>query len=358
MTNAIRIPAAALRSFCARLFATAGCSTDEADAIAGSLVQTNLYGHDSHGVGLVPTYLRNLQQRLVNAGVTPRVVTDAGPLVGLDAQKGFGQIAGAAAMRIAIERARTHGIALVGLANTHHLGRIGQWAEQCAQAGFASVHFVNALSTPLVAPWGGIAAKLSTNPFCVGVPHAPHPVVLDYATSAIAYGKVRVACEEGRRLAPGVLIDAQGLPSDDPEVMIPERLGALLPFGEHKGYALAVMCEILGGALSGGDVQDHDPQPSPMVNNMLSFVFAPDRLATRERLDDAVDRLAAWLATSPPAPGATGIVLPGAPERAMAREREANGIPLPASVRRELAACAQELGIAAADEFAHEGTPR
>src|SRR6266511_2388359 len=210
MTNAIRIPAAALRSFCARLFATAGCSTDEADAIAGSLVQTNLYGHDSHGVGLVPTYLRNLQQRLVNAGVTPRVVTDAGPLVGLDAQKGFGQIAGAAAMRIAIERARTHGIALVGLANTHHLGRIGQWAEQCAQAGFASVHFVNALSTPLVAPWGGIAAKLSTNPFCVGVPHAPHPVVLDYATSAIAYGKVRVACEEGRRLAPGVLIGAQG----------------------------------------------------------------------------------------------------------------------------------------------------
>ena len=349
-----RVPAAALRSLCVEIFEAAGCSVDEADAIATSLVRTNLLGHDSHGVGLVPAYLRNLKQGLARAAQTARIVTDAGALVALDGNKGFGQTIGAQAMRIATERAAQHGVAIVGLSNTHHLGRIGQWAEQCADAGFASVHFVNALSTPLVAPWGGIAARLSTNPFCVAVPHAPHAVVLDYATSAIAYGKVRVAMEEGRRVRAGALLDAKGDPTDDPAVMIPERLGALLPFGEHKGYALAVMCELLGGALSGGRVQDHDPKPSPMANNMLSIVFAADTLCTADALAAQVDSLAAWLASSPPAHGSSGVVLPGAPERATAREREANGIPLPASVRSALAACAAELGVDGAQRLANE----
>jgi uncharacterized oxidoreductase len=207
------------------------------------------------------------------------------------------------------------------------------------------VHFVNVLCTPLVAPTGGVAARLGTNPFCVGVPHAPHPIVLDYATSAIAYGKVRAAMEEGRRVPAGVMIDAEGRPADDPSMMIPERLGALLPFGRHKGYALAVMCEILGGALSGGRVQDRDPRPNPMINNMLSIVFAPDRLCSREALAGEVERLASWLASSPLAHGGETIVLPGAPERATAREREANGVPLPPSVVSELEACADGLGV-------------
>jgi uncharacterized oxidoreductase len=186
---------------------------------------------------------------------------------------------------------------------------------------------------------------MSTNPFCVAVPHAPHPVVLDYATSAMAFGKVRVAHEEGRRLPAGVLLDPAGNPTDDPAVMIPQRLGALLPFAEHKGYALAVICELLGGALSGGRVQDHDPKPSPMINNMLSIVFDPTRLCPREALAEQIERLAGWLASSPLASGAGGIVLPGAPERATARERESHGIPLPHSVLRALDACAQELGV-------------
>jgi uncharacterized oxidoreductase len=340
-----RISAEVLRTLCAAIFTAAGCARDEAATITASLVQTNLYGHDSHGVGLVPTYLANLRHGLARAGRTPTIATDTGALVALDGNRGFGQTIGAEAMRIAIARAGEHGVAIAGLSNTHHLGRIGQWAEQCAQAGFASVHFVNVLSTPLVAPWGGTAARLSTNPFCVGVPHAPHPLVLDYATSAIAYGKVRVAFEEGRRAPQGVLIDANGEPTDDPGVLIPERVGALLPFAEHKGYALAVMCELLGGALSGGRVQDRTLVPSPMRNNMLSIVFAPDRLCSRDALAQQVQSLAAWLRSSPLAPGAERIMLPGEPERETAREREANGIPLPASVAGDLAACARELGV-------------
>ena len=252
-------------------------------------------------------------------------------------------------MRIAIERARAHGLAMVGLANTHHLARIGRWGEQCAAAGFASVHFVNVLSQPLVAPWGGRDARLATNPFCVAVPHAPHPLVLDYATSAVAYGKVRVALDAGKRMADGLLLDAQGRPTDDPAVMFQDPIGALLPLGGHKGFALAVMCELLGGALSGGKVQDHAPKPSPMINNMLSLVFAPDKLCSRDDFARQVERLAAWLRASPPAPSSSGIRLPGEPERIAARERERLGIPLPRRTRDALQACAASLHVSGTD---------
>jgi len=276
----------------------------------------------------------------------PRIVADHGSILGLDGQKGFGQAIGEQAMRMAIERASALGCCMLGLSNTHHLGRIGQWAEQCAQAGLASVHFVNALSTPLVAPWGGSDARLSTNPFCVGVPREPEPLILDYATSKLALGKVRVAQDAGKRMAPDVLLDAAGQPTDDPAAMFTDPAGALLSFGEHKGFALAVMCELLGGALSGGSVQHEHPRPNPMINNMLSLVFAPDKLVSRADLARQVDRLEAWLKASPPRPGSTGIRLPGEPERLTARERERLGIPLPRRTCDALVASARGLGMA------------
>jgi uncharacterized oxidoreductase len=343
------IAAAVLAHWVERVFAAAGSPEAEARQIATSLVQANLFGHDSHGVGLVPTYVANLRQGLARAGMSARVTADHGAIVGLDGQRGFGQAIGAEAMALAIERARATGVCVLGLSNTHHLARIGQWAEQCAAAGLASVHFVNVLSQPLVAPWGGLDARLATNPFCVGVPHDPHPLVLDFATSTVAFGKVHVAYDAGRAMADGLLLDAQGRPTNDPAVMFAEPMGALLPFGQHKGFALAVMCELLGGALSGGTVQDHAPKPSPMINNMLSIVFVPDRLCGRDALADQVARLAGWLRGSPAAPGVAGILLPGEAERASAALRGRGGIPLPRRTRDALAACGRDVGVAAAD---------
>lgn len=346
-----RIPAPALKGAVARLFTAAGCDATEAAQVADGLVEANLYGHDSHGIGLVPTYLSNLRLELVRPGQHIRVVADYGAILGLDGHKGFGQAIGEEAMNLAVERARVTGIALVGLANTHHLARIGRWGEQCAAAGFASIHFVNVLAQPLVAPFGGLDARLATDPFCVAVPHAPHPLVLDCATSTVAYGKVRVAYDAGRRLAPGTIIDAQGRPTDDPAAMCGDPMGALLPFGGHKGFALAVMCELLGGALSGGQVQDRRPQPSPMINNMLSIVFAPDKLCAVDEFARQVERLAAWLRGSPQPAVGDGIHLPGEPERIAARERERTGIPLPRPTREALAGCARTLGTGDADLF-------
>jgi uncharacterized oxidoreductase len=342
------IDAGALTDAVAATFAAAGCAAPEARTIGEALVEANVLGHDSHGVGLVPRYIENIAAGLARPGQALRITADHGAIVGVDGQRGLGQSIGAQAMALAIERARATGVCVMGVANAHHLARIGRWAEQCAAAGFASVHFVNVLSIPLVAPFGGIDARLATNPFCIGVPHVPHPLVLDFATSMVALGKVRVALDAGVPLAEGLVIDALGRPTTDPAVMYDEPIGALLPFGQHKGFALAVMCELLGGALSGGLVQDHDPRPNPMINNMLSIVFAPDRMATREAFAAQVERLAKWLRASRRDPAQDGIHLPGEPERATACIRLRDGIPLPKSTREALAAAARSVGAEAA----------
>ncbi len=329
----------------AALFGRAGCTAAEAALIAEGLVEANLFGHDSHGIGLIPTYLDNLRDGCVRPGQSVRVVADHGAILGLDGQKGFGQSMGAQAMALAVERAKASGLAMVGLANSHHLGRIGRWAERCAEAGMVSVHFVNVLSPPLVAPWGGTDARLCTNPLCIGVPHSPHPLILDYATSMVALGKARVALNAGKPMAEGLLLDAKGRPTTDPAVMFADPRGALLPFAEHKGFALAVMCEILGGVLSGGHVQRHLPEPEPMVNNMLSLVFSPDRLAGRDALAAQVQGLAQWLRASPAQAGGEGVRLPGEPEQETARERRRSGIALPKMTRDALAARALALGL-------------
>jgi uncharacterized oxidoreductase len=346
--GAVLVAPEALVAWGVEVFVALGCTPREASQVARGLVQANLYGHDSHGIGLVPQYVENVRAGHAVPGREPRVVVDAGAVVSLDGGKGFGQSIGERAMAIAIERARTHGCSVVGLSNTHHLGRIGQWGEQCALAGLVSVHFVNVRSRPLVAPWGGTDARVSTNPFCVAVPNSPHPVVLDYATAAVALGKTRVAVDEGRAMHDGLLLDAAGQPTTDPRVMWEAPFGAILPFGEHKGWALSLMCEIVGGALSGGHAQDGGTR-HPMLNNMTTFVADPARLGTAEALPREIAALAAWVRASPPAPGADPVSLPGEPERRMAQRRR-DAIPLPPRTHAQLAGAAASLGLRAPEE--------
>lgn len=338
------VAADALVAWGERVFRALGCTADEASKVAHGLVGANLFGHDSHGIGLVPQYVDNVRAGHAVPGRAPRVVNDAGSIVALDGGLGFGQSVGEAAMAIAIGRARAHGCAVVGLANTHHLGRIGQWGEQCAEAGLVSVHFVNVRSRPLVAPWGGSDARVSTNPFCVAVPASPHPLVLDYATSAVALGKTRVAVDEEREMPDGLLLDASGGATNDPGVMWRDPSGAILPFAEHKGWALSMMCEIVGGALSGGAVQD-GATSHPMLNNMTTLVFDPARMGTADALPLEIERLARWVRASPPRPGADPISLPGEPERRVAERRTREGIPMPSRTLQQLADAVRPLGL-------------
>src|SRR6185295_11362144 len=156
---------------------------------------------------------------------------DSGTLLALDGQAGFGQVIGREAMQLGIARAKEHGSCIMALANSHHLCRIGAWAEMAVAEGLVSVHFVNVISRPIVAPWGGRDARFGTNPFAVGIPvPGREPIIFDLATSVIAQGKTRVAHNKGEALAPGQLLDNRGDPTTDPRYGVVEPFGALRTF--------------------------------------------------------------------------------------------------------------------------------
>lgn len=346
MTDYVTVHPAALDTAVQALFRHAGSEAREAELAAAQLVGANLTGHDSHGVGMIPTYVEILKLGELHLNRHPQTVLQAGPLAVLDAGLGLGQVAGFEAMEVAITAARAHGVSLTGLRNSHHIGRIGHWAEQATAAGLVSLHFVNVISNPVVAPWGGSDARLVTNPVAIGVPRgsAP-PLILDFATSKLAVGKVRVALNSGKTLPPDVLLDAGGRPTQDPSRLFDG--GALLPFGDHKGSGLALMCEILGSALFGGPVQHEVPARRRIVNNMLSIVIDPARLGTAGTLDADVARLVDWVRGSPAATGHGGVQVAGEPEL-QARRARADGLPVDRETWRQLEAAADAVGMGGA----------
>ncbi len=350
MTDIHTVQSAPLVAAVRAIVAAAGSHEAEAKMVADNLVEANLRGHDSHGVGMVPRYIDAVLEGglAINAHVAVR--QDSGALLTLDGQHGYGQVIGREAMALGIARAREHGVCVVGLAHSHHLGRIGHWAEQCIASGLVSIHFVNVLSRPIVAPFGGRDARLGTNPFCVGIPRpGGDPIVLDFATSKIAQGKTRVAYNKGERIEAGTLIDNHGEPTTDPRFTVIEPVGALLPFGEHKGAGLALICELLGGALAGGDtgraVSDGRRR---VLNSMFSILVDPERLGTAANLAREMEGFVAYATASPPQAGVGRVKTPGEPERETRAKRIKDGIAIDAVTWGEIVAAGEKVGVAGA----------
>jgi hydroxycarboxylate dehydrogenase B len=343
----VTIRAAPLRAVARAIVGAAGSQPDEAALVAGQLVESNLTGHDSHGVGLLPRYVEVFRLGRLRPNQHASIAADTGPLLTLDGNMGYGQVIAYEAMQLGIERARQWGVAVVALANSHHIGRIGHWAEQCVAAGMVSMHYVNAISQPVVAPFGGRDARFVTNPFCVGLPRpGGEPIVLDFATSRIAMGKVRLARNRGVEVGPDTLLDGHGQPTCDPNVMYRLPFGALLPFGEHKGYGLAVICELLGGALTGGRTLHERTPGREVINNMLTVIIDPQRLGTGANFAAELAQFEAWVKASPLAPGVDRVRLPGEPEQEHRRERHANGIPIDRITWEEIVRAGAELRLA------------
>lgn len=340
------IPLPRLRAAVCDLLLGFGSAPGEIDLVADNLLAANLTGHDSHGIGMLPRYAN----AYLEGGLKPNahVVTrlDSGSLLALDGQAGFGQVIGQEAMALGIERARRHGSCIVAVANSHHLCRIGAWAEMAVAQGLVSVHFVNVISRPIVAPWGGRDARFGTNPFCVGIPvPGREPVILDMATSVVAQGKTRVAYNKGEKLAPGQLLDDQGRPTTDPRYGVVEPLGALRTFGEHKGFGLALVCELLGGALAGGlAVHEAGSGKQRVLNGMLTILFDPARLADGAVFGPEMSAFLDWVKASPPQEGTERVRVAGEPEREMRAKRLAEGIPVDATTWAELKAATEKLG--------------
>jgi uncharacterized oxidoreductase len=338
----VLLPTDKIRDWVRTLWLTAGSSVEEARLVSDHLVGANLAGHDSHGVGMVAPYVRSLRAGELQLNQKISIVTDTDTLLVVDGNRGMGQSIAHQTMRLAIERAKRHGVAIVGLRMSHHIGRVGHWAEEAIAAGMASIHFTNVVSRPLVAPHGGGQGRFGTNPLTVGLPrHDAPPILLDFATSAIAVGKVRVAYNRRGQAPAGALIDHEGRPTTNPAVMYEDPLGALLTAAGHKGYALAMVCDLLGSALFGGLT----PQPKRLrvpglYNNMLAIVFDPSRFGAADHYEqearEFVEYVQSARRTNPDAP----IEVPGDAERRYRRER-AQALPVDGGTLRTLDEAAQ-----------------
>jgi uncharacterized oxidoreductase len=348
-----------LRGFLADIFAAAGCAPDEAERIGTYLVSSNLAGHDSHGVIRTPRYVQWLQEGKVLAGQTLTVISDSPAHALVDGNYGFGQTIGPLAVDLGIAKARASGMAVIGLRHSGHIGRVGDWAERAAAAGLISIHFVNVEAGELVAPFGGVDRRFSTNPFCVGIPSddAGPMLLLDMATSLVAEGKVLVASRGGKPVPDGSLVSPDGRFSADPETLYgpltPEAPrdpangeGALVAFGLHKGSGIAFMCEILAGVLTGGGTSGPIPggKRARISNGMFSLYLDPAKFGQPDFAANA-RAYVAYVKASRPTTAGGEVLVPGEPEARMRADRLANGIPLPLDAWASIVATARALGV-------------
>jgi L-lactate dehydrogenase len=228
------------RSLGTQLLEAQGAPADIAADVAEHLVESDRCGYTSHGLSILSSYRNSLLHGHLQAEARAICISDRGGLLVFDGQGGFGQHVGKVVMQAGIERVRRTGHCIVSLRRSHHLGRMGHYGEMAAAAGFVLLSFTNVINRPpMVAPYGGKVARLTTNPVCFAgpMPNGRPPLVVDMATRGIAFNKTRVAAEQGEPLSEGCIIDVDGLPTTDAAVMFAEPPGAILPFGGHKGYA-------------------------------------------------------------------------------------------------------------------------
>src|ERR1700693_6309581 len=319
-----------LITFVAEVFAHSESSPADANRIATYLTTANLTGHDSHGVIRVPVYIRWKKMGSVVPDQTAELVVDTPSLAVIDGKFGYGQTVGPQAVRIGIEKCKKVGLAAIALRNAGHIGRIGDWAEMAAAEGLVSIHFVNAAGSLLVAPHGGVQKRLSTAPYCVGIPRQGQgPVVLDFATSIVAEGKVLVASRGGKKLPKGALIDLDGNLSEDPAVLYgpyaadgprdhSQGKGAIRAFGEHKGSGLALICELLGGALTGTGATGPNRR---FDNGMFAVYVDPKVVDNAHFFDGEIPRYVSYFKDPKPAAGIDSVLIPGEPEARMRADR-------------------------------------
>jgi len=318
----------------------AGTPADLAQLVIHSLVASNLLGHDSHGILRLMSYVDLVRSGRVKPTARAVVTQQFGAMAIVDGLYGWGQPAAQLAARTAASLAELHGVGAVTIAHCNHVGRLGEYADIIARDGCIGIAMANV--GPGLAPFGGRTRMLGTNPMAYAVPRGPgeNPILLDFATSGVAEGKLMVARDKGTAVAPGLIIDKEGLATTAPNDYFDG--GALLTFGLHKGYGLSVMCELLGGALSGtgpSSLADFDGGNGTLIMALKIAAFVtPDQFA------DHVERLYGAIKASPPKPGVEAVLMPGDPEWQTRDDRLEHGIQLPERTWREIQTLAREVG--------------
>ncbi len=340
-----RIPVVALTEACVHLLQQAGVPAGQAALIADVCVQADLRGVESHGVLRLPAYIHQVTHGLLAADTRVDVVRDHRATALLDGNGGFGQVAAAEGMRHAIHKAREHGLGAVGVRNASHFGMAAYYAMMALPHDAIGIVISNA--APSMAPWGGIDAILGSNPLCVAIPTGTDmPIVLDMATSVVARGKIRLAAEKGEKIPATWALDDAGRPTEDAAAALK---GTLLPVGGPKGYGLSLVNDVLAGVLTGAPFGPSIPSVHDLTRpSAVGFYLQAIDIQAYLPLDSffaRIQQLIAEIRGSRRAEGVSRIYLPGEPELERARDRLANGIPVPPPVLQSLRDLAARLGI-------------
>jgi LDH2 family malate/lactate/ureidoglycolate dehydrogenase len=344
-----RMQAEELRSLARRLFEALQVPSEEAAWVAELLVRANLAGHDSHGVIRIPQYAQAIQSALIQPGAPFEIIQESPSLALIDGHGGLGQVVTRRAMELAIRKAKETKIGSVGAHNLYYVGQLADYTRMAAEQELVGIMMMQAGgASPIVAPLGGRAGRLGTNPISIAFPTGgPVPFLLDMATSVVAEGKVRVKRQRGEKTPEGWLITHEGRPTTDPNVLYHEPQGAILPLGglaAHKGFGLAMVVEILGGILAraghGAQGVNRDKQGIfIVVIDINAFVEPSDFHAE-------IDDLLTYVKSAPTAPGVAAMMYPGEPEAIAQEEHEREGTELDDDTWQQILALAQELGVA------------
>lgn len=321
------ISASELRSVVYSIFSAAGAAPAVAQRITDALVESNLVGHDSHGVLRVPEYVERIRTGALQLHGAIKVVQETAATALIDCQWNLGHVALPQGMALAMSKARATGIGMVVMGHCDHTGRVGEYVVSAAQQDFVAQLICNG-SVPggLVAPYGGARRALGANPIAWAVPVADQaPIFFDFATSAVAHGKLQVAADKGELVPEGWIIDKVGRPTRNPHDQFDD--GAILPFGGHKGYALSVMIELLGGGLSGAGFPLLPGYRWDQGTVLLAIDIAAFQPVAEFKAQAAA--LVAALKATPRAPDVAEILLPGELEWRTKAQRQQHGIPLP-----------------------------
>jgi len=341
---------AKLESFAASLLQAGGASAEEARLVAASLVDANLKGYDSHGVMRIPYYVQAIKDGEVVPGAELTILDEGPSRIVADGNWGLGQVQAMRLIERLTAKAREAGLGLGTMMHSGHIGRLGEYCEKTAAEGLVSMLMVNSHGGAVrVAPPGGKAPRLSTNPLAIGVPHGDAPLVLDFSTSATAEGKVRVKKIAGQPCPEGWLIDCEGKPTTDPNTLYGNPPGAILPMGgaqAYKGFGLGLMIEILTGALSGGNCAKTVPYPKK-GNCVFILLIDPSRFGGTDHFQSEVVQLTEYIQSCPRVEGCPEIILPGDPERRLAAQRRREGIFLDDENWNALVKLGQKFGVPA-----------
>jgi hydroxycarboxylate dehydrogenase B len=333
------------------VFSAAGWPREDAAEVARHFTLANLSGHDSHGIGMLPLYMRSFADGWLKPSNRPADRIAAGSFLVIDGNLALGQPTARRAVERAADIAAAQGVAVLNLLDSHHIGRIGDYAEQAADRGLVSMFWVNVAGRPpIVAAHGAREGRWGTNPHAVGIPGADgRHLILDFATSRMAHGKARVALNAGVPAPPGYLIDAEGRPTTDPAVVFPPLpMGALLPFGEHKGAGLAFVVEVLSAGLAGGALIKDAPPRTWIINSLFGVLIDPSRLEPDAAARQArIESIAAFLRAARPLDPTEPVRAPGDVERERRVEREREGIAIDDATWSQIVAAARSVGVTA-----------